>query len=219
VSLFQSLAPGLPIGTNISAAWALTVDLAREYTAFRTLRSGYALNPHRPRIGGLALSQGTLVLYRAHALTELRRALEAGGCGVEHLAPYFDLADRVIDEVARSDLPSILESYPPPGREWARRFHRVQLAVLGGSGGMRLGGKWRDDCERAATMGAAIGRLDADVNVWCGYAYELAEMPDAAAPHWRLARQSANHPEAASYASRRLQLVPSELGETTAGVR
>jgi hypothetical protein len=216
---FESVSPGLPVDTNISATWALTSDLAREYTAFQVLRNGHALNPHRPRIAGLALSQGMLVLYRAHAIRDLESQLESAGCATEHLDPYFALASRVTDEVGGSDVPDILESFPPLGREWARRFRRVQLEVIGRPGGIRATGKWRDDCEKAATIGPAVGRLDADVNVWCGYAYEKLDMPDAALEHWRLAQRSPHHPEAASYANRRLKIAPVEPGETTAKLR
>ena len=219
LGLFDKLAADLPIDTNISATWALSEDLAREYTAFQTLRSGHALNPHRPRIAGLALSQGMLVLYRAHAISELRRELEAEGCAVEHLEPYLELAEQVALEVGRSDVPAILETFPPLGREWARRFHRVQLAVIGGSAGVRASGKWQSDCEKAREIGPEVGRLDADVNVWCGYAYEQSGTPDLAAEHWRLARRSPNHPAAASYATRRLEWNPEGSGETTAELR
>ncbi len=219
ISLFDSLAPDLPIDTNISATWALASDLAGEYTAFQVLRNGHALNPHRPRIAGLALSQGMLALYRAHAITLLKRGLEGGACATDHLEPYFALAARVTEELGRSDVPAILETFPPTGREWARRFHRVQLAVTGRPGGVAPTGKWREDCEKAAAIGPAVGRLDADVNVWCGYAYEQLDMTDAAFEHWRLARRSPNHPEAASYANRRLQLELVLPAETTAELR
>jgi hypothetical protein len=202
--LFERPSRSLPIDSNIQAASALSADLAWEYTAFQVLRNGYALNPHRPRIAGLALSQGLLVLHRAHALAAVKQKLEAGGCATEHLLPYFDLAQRVTEEVGRSDVPAILESHPPMGREWARRFHRVQLAVIGADGAVRPDGKWREDCEKASALGPRVGRLDADVNVWCGYAYEQLEMFDAALEHWHLARRSANHPEAAAYADRHL---------------
>lgn len=205
VGAFESLDQRLPIGSNIQAVWALTDELAREYTAFQVLRNGNALNPHRPRIAGLALSQGLLVLYRAHSLVTVSRTLEAGGCATDHLAPYVELAARVTEEVGRSDVPAILETYPPMGREWARRFHRVQLAVIGADPAVRLSGKWRDDCEQASAIGARVGRLDADVNVWCGYAYEQLGMFDAALEHWHLARRSPNHPEAASYADQHLE--------------
>ena len=206
LGVFESLAPGLPVDSNVSAVWALSVEMAREYTAFQVLRSGHALNPHRPRIAGLALSQGMLVLYRAHAIHALGESLADAGCADEHVRPYLELAGRVTDEVGRSDVPAILETYPPPGREWARRFHRIQLAVLGRADGVRPGGAWQEDCEKAASVGPAVGRLDADVNVWCGYAYEQLGMPGVATLHWQLARRSPHHPEAASFASRRLAL-------------
>ena len=202
--LFEPLEPRLPIDSNIQAVRALTGELAREYTAFQVLRNGHALNPHRSRIAGLALSQGLLVLHRAHALADVMRELEAGGCATEHLLPYFDLAARVTEEVGSSDVPAILETHPPVGREWARRFHRVQLAVMGARAGVPPNGKWREDCERASALGSRVGRLDADVNVWCGYAYERLGMLEAALEHWHLARRSANHPEAASYADQHL---------------
>ncbi len=205
--LFESLDRRLPIDSNIKAVWALTAELAGEYTAFQVLRNGHALNPHRPRIAGLALSQGLLVLHRAHAVAAVERKLETGGCATEHLLPYFDLAQRVTEEVGRSDVPAILETHPPMGREWARRFHRVQLAVIGADAAVRPDGKWREDCEKASALGPRVGRLDADVNAWCGYAYEQLGMVDAALEHWRLARRSANHPEAAAYADRQLALV------------
>lgn len=218
LAVFESLKPGLPVDTNIAAAWAMAADLAREYTAFQVLRNGYALNPHRPRIAGLALAEGMLVLSRAQAITALKRSLEDGGCATDHLSPYFDLASRVTEEVGGSDVPAILETHPPPGREWARRFYRVQLAVLGAVQGIRADGRWREDCERATAIGAAVGRLDADVNVWCGYAYEQLGMSDAAMEHWRLARRSPNHPEAASYADRYLKPVPGAAFPPTAAV-
>jgi hypothetical protein len=217
--LFEKVAPGIPVDTNISATWALTSELAREYTAFQVLRNGHALNPLRPRIAGLALSQGMLVLYRAHAIRDLQDQLESAGCATEHLDPYFAQASRVTDEVGRSDVPAILESFPPLGREWSRRFRRVQLEVIGRGEGVRASGKWREDCEKAASIGPDVGRLDADVNVWCGYAYEQLDMPEAALEHWRLARRSPHHPEAASYANGRLKIAPAEPGETTAEVR
>ncbi len=217
VGLFERVPDELPIDTNISATWALAAELAREYTAFQTLRSGHALNPHRPRISGLALSQGMLVLYRAQAISALRRELEAGDCGTDHLEPYFELASRVAEEVGRSDVPEILETFPEPGREWSRRFHRVQLAVLARNDAVRADGAWREDCSKARELGMRVGRLDADVNVWCGYAYELVGEPDHATLHWTLARHSPHHPEAASYAARRLGIVGP--GRTTAELR
>ena len=54
--LFEGVPSDLPIGSNIRAAWATAVDLAREYTTFQLIRNGQALNPHRPRISGLAIS-------------------------------------------------------------------------------------------------------------------------------------------------------------------
>jgi hypothetical protein len=219
VGLFDSLTHGLPIDTNIATTWALTADLATQYTVFHALRNGRALNPHRPRLAGLALSQGMLVLYRAHAITLLRHRLEEGGCGTQHLESYFALAAQVTDELGRSDVPEILETFPPAGREWERRFHRVQLAVTGRGGRVSPTGRWREDCEKAAAVGRQVGRLDADVNVWCGYAYEQLDMPEAAFEHWRLARRSPNHLEAASYANRRLRIEPTRPTETTAEVR
>lgn len=205
VGLLESVDEKLPIDSNIQAAWALADELSQEYTAFQLLRSGHALNPHRPRIAGITLSQGLLVLYRAHALSDVKRELEAGGCATEHLLPYFDLADLVIEEVGGSDVPAILETHPPMGREWVRRFHRVQLAVIGADASVKPDGEWRQDCEKASAIGPRVGRLDADINVWCGYAYERLGMLDAALEHWHLARRSANHPEAASYADRHLR--------------
>ena len=216
LAFYESLAPGLPLDSNIAAGWAMAADLSREYTAFQVLRNGYALNPHRPRIAGLALSEGMLVLYRAHAILAVERRLRENGCATEHLAPYFELATRVTDEVGGSDLPTILETHPPQGREWARRFRRVQLAVLGAVAGIHADGKWREDCERATAVGAAVGRLDADVNAWCGYAYQQLGMADEAMEHWRLARRSPNHPEAASYADRNLQTLPGPAFPPTA---
>jgi hypothetical protein len=147
-----------------------------------------------------------LVLYRANALTRLRGQLKRESCGVEHLEPYFDLAVQITSEVGGSDLPEILEFYPPQGRPWTRRFYRVQLEVLGRAGDVRSAPEaaWRKDCEKAADPGSRVGRLETDVNVWCGYAYELLGDSDAATLHWRLARHSPNHPEAAAFALHRL---------------
>ncbi len=206
LGIFERVPEDLPIDTNISATWALATDLAREYTAFQTLRSGHALNPHRPRIAGLAVSQGMLVLYRAYAITALRRQLEAETCGRDHLQPYFDLARQVTQELGGSDVPEILDSYPAPGQLWARRFYRVQLEVLGRADGIRPAQDWKQDCEKAAEVGRRVGRLDADLNVWCGYAYELLGQSDEAFIHWQLARRSPNHPEASSFAKRRLEV-------------
>jgi len=180
------------------------------------LRNGQALNPHRPRIAGLALAQGMLVLRHAHALVAATRDLEADGCATDHMQPYALVAERATQEVGATDLRRILETYPPPGREWARRFHRVQLEVLGRSDGPRASaGGWREDCQRALALGPRVGSLDADVNVWCGYAYERLRMRDEAFEHWVLARRSANHPEASSYADEHLKR-PRETGIETA---
>lgn len=214
VGPFERMPADLPIDSNVSAAWAMAADLAREYTAFQALRSGHALNPHRPRIAGLALSEGMLVLYRAEAIAALGRQLAASGCARDHLEPYLELAAHVTREIGSSDVPRILEGYPPAGREWARRFYRVQLAVLASPTAPRPGGGWQQDCEKAASLGSDVGRLDADVNVWCGVAYERLDMPGVASLHWRLARRSPNHPEAASYASERLSLEPEASAET-----
>lgn len=219
VGLFARVPEDLPIDSNVSAAWAMAEELAREYTAFQVLRSGHALNPHRPRISGLALSQGMLVLYRAEAIAALGRQLAGSGCATDHLDPYLELAGRVTDELGRSDVPAILETHPPAGREWARRFYRVQLAVLGSRDGVDPGGGWQQDCEKAASIGPAVGRLDADVNVWCGVAYEHLDMPGVASLHWQLARRSPHHPEAASYASDRVAPGTLEPADTTAEVR
>jgi hypothetical protein len=213
--LFSSVGP-IPIAGNIRAARNAAAAMSREYTTFQSLRNAQAINSHRPRISGLALSQGMLVLHHAYSLASVEQALEAGGCATEHLSPFFELASWVTDEVGGTDVPHVLESYPPPGREWARRFHRVQLEVLGRRGAIRETGAWREDCEKAAELGERVGTLDADLHVWCGYAYELLEMPDAALEHWESARRSPNHPEASSYANEHLRRPAPQPGIETA---
>ena len=216
VGLFERVPENLPIDSNISTVWALTAEVAKEYTAFQTLRSGHALNDHRPRISGLAVSHGMLVLHRANTVLDLSRQLADEGCSAEHLEPYFELASRVTRDLGSSDLPEILETYPAAGQPWSRRFYGVQLEVLGRAGEVRTGAEehWRKHCEKASDKGRRVGKLDADVNVWCGRAYEMVGDADAAGHHWLLASRSPNHPEAAAYALRRLGLVGRDRSET-----
>jgi hypothetical protein len=220
VGLFERVPEDLPIAANISAVWGRTEQMARQYTAFQTLRSGHALNDHRPRISGLAVSQGMLVLLQANSILAIRRQLEDEGCGIAHLEPYFDLALQVTRNLGARDVPEILETYPSQGRSWTRKFYVVLLEVLGRAGQVRPGADeaWREFCTQASDAGRKVGRLDADLNVWCGRAYEMVGDDEAAGHHWLLASRSANHPDAAAWALHRLGLV-GRYGTETAGIR
>jgi hypothetical protein len=201
VAFGQSLELQLPIAANLDTAYERAAAVASAYTDFQSLRRGHSRNRHTSKVAALALNQGILVLYRVQELLAIERGLRARDCSTRHLSSYFDFARTVIEELAGSDVPAIMESYPPRQRVWERRLYLLQMHLLGRIGPLNPQGSWHSICEKVSADGSELFQLDADLNAWCGFAYAEVDEAGSAAEHWQAARKSSNHPVAASYGS------------------
>ena len=197
----QSEGADIPTLDTLALPISMSRRLANEYSAFLNLRSGHQRSRYHKRLAALTLKQGLTVLYQAERMRRMHEVLEKRGCGTDPMAPYFELAAEVQEELARGILGPIREVYPTNQKGWEARLFDLQTAVLSGSQDLTSDSDWDVTCKESRRVKDGMDGFDADVNAWCGYSYLRAGAEDLARKHFTLGRQSVNDPSLASYSS------------------
>jgi hypothetical protein len=200
-TFMQSEGADIPTLDTLALPISMSRRLANEYSAFLNLRSGHQRSRYHKRLAALTLKQGLTVLYLAERMRRMQEVLEKRDCGTDPMAPYFELASEVQEELARGILAPIREVYPTNHGGWEARLFDLQTAVLSGAQDLAADTDWDVTCKESRRVQDGMDGFDAGVNAWCGYSYLRAGAEDLARKHFTLGRQSVNDPDLASYSS------------------